>query len=104
MDLSDVMELLGKRQGKKSNEQYANEMGIRGSTLWRYKHGQSDINTEAREKLIRYFSERGDSVMIGALLVHRTGTKFSEGELDVLGHYFLTREHPHTDMALAPSN
>ena len=102
--MSEVMELLGKRQGKKSDEQYANEMGIRGSTLWRYKHGQSDINTEVREKLIQYFSERGDSVMVGALLVYRTGSKFSEGELDQLGRYFLTRKSPITDMALAPSN
>lgn len=101
--MSDVMELLGKRQGKKSDEQFANEMGIRGSTLWRYKNGQSDINTEAREKLIRYFSERGDSVMIGALLVYKTGSKFSERELDELGRYFLTRKHLNTDMALAPS-
>lgn len=100
--MSDVMELLEERQGQKSDEQFANEIGLRGSTLWRYKNRQSDINTKARELMIRYFSERQDSVMVGALLVYKTGSKFSRQELDELGRYFL-QKRPVNNMALASS-
>ena len=59
------------------------------------------INNQKREMMIRYFSERGDTVMVGALLVYKTGSKFTEQELDELGRLFLTRQQP--AMALAPS-
>ena len=99
--MKELMELLEKRQGNKSNEQFANEIGFRGSTMWRYKNGKTGINNQKREMMIRYFSERGDTVMVGALLVYKTGSKFTEQELDELGRLFLTRRQP--AMALAPS-
>lgn len=88
--MPDVMELLEKRQGIKSNEQFANEMGLRGSTLWRYKNKKSEINTATRASMIRYFSERKDAEMVGALLAYKTGTgRLSPSDLSTLGKCFL---------------
>ena len=61
MNMKELMELLETRQGKKSDEQYANEIGFRGSTMWRYKNGKSRINNQNREMMIRYFISVNDA-------------------------------------------
>lgn len=95
--MSELMELLELRQAGKSNEQFANEMGLRGSTLWRYHNGKSDIDSESRRKMVQYFSQRGDMEMVGALLIYKTGSELNTDGLQRLGKCFL-------DLALTPSN
>lgn len=99
----DVMELLKTRQGEKSDEQFANEIGLRGSTFWRYHNGKSDINMQAREKLIQYFAARGDTEMVGALLAYKAGRHLEKEELNSLGRCFLSFANGSKEQALAPS-
>lgn len=100
----DVMELLRTRQGKRSDEQFANEIGLRGSTFWRYHNGKSDINMQAREKLIEYFSALGDTEMVGALLAYKAGRHLEKEELNSLGRLFLGFANGNKkEQALAPS-
>ena len=88
--MADVLKLLEERQGGKSDEQFANEMGIRSATLWRYKNGKSDINTAVRQRLIGYFAERDDVEMVGALLVYKTGRNPSKEQLSKIGSKLLS--------------
>lgn len=94
LEMSDVLKLLELRQGDKSNEQYANEMGLRGTTLWRYKKGQSEINTATRKKLMEYYAARQDAEMVGALLVYKTGSQLSSSQLAEIGRYYLQSIKP----------
>lgn len=87
--MSEVLELLELRQGEKSDEQFANEIGLRGATLWRYKNGKSEINTVARKKMIEYFCGLNDAVMIGALLTYKSGKSLSPQQLEEIGRFFL---------------
>jgi hypothetical protein len=101
VEMSDLLKLLELRQAGKSNEQYANEMGIRGSTLWRYKKGQTQINTVTREKLLAYFAARDDAEMVGALLVYKTGSSLSTNQLIKMGKYYLQSVGKSSPLTLA---
>ena len=63
--MNELMELLRQRQGKMSDEEYANKIGLRGSTLWRYYNGKCTIGTEALQKLAVEFAKKNDKVMLG---------------------------------------
>lgn len=88
--MNDVLELLRSRQGEKSDEEFANEMGIRGVTLWRYKNQTSAMSTNIRKKLIVFFASRDDPEMVGALLIYKTGLKPSSQQLVELGKMVLS--------------
>lgn len=88
--MSDLLKLFESRQGDLSDEKYANQIGLTGSTLWRYKKGKSDINTAARRTLIRYYSRLNDEEMIGALLAYKTDGQLSQPQLIELGRLFLS--------------
>lgn len=90
----DAIKLLKERQGDLSDKKFANRMGLSGTSLWRYKNGQSDINAIARQKMVEYFARQGDAEMVGALLVYRSGYAPNRSKCVELGDVFLSSRMP----------
>lgn len=70
MKMAQLVEMLKerqKREGIKSDEAYANRIGIRGSTLWRYYNADRGMNLKVIRILARYFQSKGDEEMVSAL-------------------------------------
>lgn len=87
--MTELMELLKQRQGKMSDEEYANKIGLRGSTLWRYYNGKSTIGTEALQKLATEFANKNDTIMLGALAAYALGLPSNAAKLEELGTHLL---------------
>lgn len=87
--MTELMELLRQRQGKMSDEEYANKIGLRGSTLWRYYNGKTTIGTEALQKLASEFASKNDPVMLGALAAYALGLPSDASKLEELGTHLL---------------
>ena len=80
-----LMELLRDRQGKMSNEQFANMVGLRGATLGRCYRGESILGTSALQKFASEFVKRGDMVMLGALAAYALGISVETAKLEKVG-------------------
>lgn len=65
--MADLMRMIRQRQGEKSVEEYANMMGIRGATLFRYYNDEREISLEVVRKLAKFYSDSGDTEMVQAL-------------------------------------
>jgi len=67
MEMAELVEMIQDRQGKTSIESYANQIGIRGATLYRYYNKQRDMSLEVIRKLIQFYRQQGDTEMVDAL-------------------------------------
>ncbi len=83
--MAELIELLRDRQGKMSNEQFANMVGLRGATLGRCYRGESILGASALQKFASEFVKRGDMVMIGALAVYALGLSVDTARLEKVG-------------------
>jgi transcriptional regulator with XRE-family HTH domain len=73
MKMTELMKMIRERQGGLSTEEYANKMGIRQATLWRYYNMERKISLDILQRLARFYREQGDSVMIEALSAYAIG-------------------------------
>lgn len=73
MEMAELVEMIQDRQGKKSIEQYANEMGLRGATLFRFYKGQREISVSSLRKMAEYYRLQGDRTMVSALAAYALG-------------------------------
>lgn len=65
--MAELMKMIRERQGGLSTEEYANKMGIRQATLWRYYKSERSISIDVIRRLARFYRQQGDSVMLEAL-------------------------------------
>lgn len=65
--MAELMKMIKERQGDLSTEEYANKMGIRQATLWRYYKSERNISIDIIRRLARFYRQQGDSVMLEAL-------------------------------------
>ncbi len=70
MKMAELVELLKDRQGDLPTEVYANRMGIRGVTLWRYYTEQRGVSINAIRKMAHYFQMQNDEEMLRALAAY----------------------------------
>lgn len=85
--MAELMELLKDRQDEMSNEEFANKVGLRGSTLGRYYRGESIIGTTALQKLASEFVKRGDMIMLGALAAYALDLPTDTAKLEKVGTF-----------------
>lgn len=67
MDVAELMKMIQKRQGDESNERYAYNLNLTGSTLFRYYEGERRPNLDAIRKMAQYYQKIGDNEMLEAL-------------------------------------
>lgn len=67
MKMAELVKMIQERQGQMSIEEYANRMGIRGATLYRYYSEEREIGLAVLRKLIRFYKDQGDTNMVEAL-------------------------------------
>lgn len=67
MNVVELMEKISLRQGDESNERYARNFDVSGSTLFRWRKGQRQPNLEALRGMAKYYRRIGDAEMIDAL-------------------------------------
>jgi len=67
MNVVELMEKIGRRQGKESNERYARNFDVSGSTLFRWRKGQRSPNLDALRGMAKYYKQVGDTEMLDAL-------------------------------------
>lgn len=99
--MSDVLELLELRQGDMLNDDFAPMLGVRTTTLWRWRNGKSEIDAASKEKLIDYFSGQNDAEMVGALLAYKSGYSMPTHKLIELGQVFMKHATQDTALVLA---
>lgn len=87
--MADLMRLVKIRQGTLSNEKYAAQIGLTGSTLWRYHNGQSRVDLDATQKLAVYFANTNDIEMLGALVAYAIGIDPDKNGLERIGETLL---------------
>ena len=67
MKMVQLVGMIQARQGKKSIEEYANQMGLRGATLFRFYKGQRAISLPSLRKMADFYRQQGDQEMLAAL-------------------------------------
>jgi len=67
MEMNDLVEMLKARQGDRSVEQYAHELGLTMSYLYLIYRGERNVNVDSIRKIAKYFRSQGDMEMIRAL-------------------------------------
>lgn len=83
--MAKLMELIKVRQGDLSNEKYANEIGLTGTTLWRYHEEKTELNARNIKKLAQYYAKKKDFEMIGALASYALDLETDLDSLTVVG-------------------
>ena len=78
VQMDKVIEMLKKRQGDRSLNAFAKELGIWPSTLSRYYAGQREMSKTTVEKLARYFLNCGDFDAIATLHSYALGGMYGE--------------------------
>ena len=73
MEMAELMKMIKDRQGEMSTEEYANKMGIRQVTLWRYYNSDRKISIEVLRRLARFYKQQGDTAMLEALSAYALG-------------------------------
>jgi hypothetical protein len=88
--MAGLMELLNQRRGNRSYEAFANrELGISGSTLWRYDQGKTDIGIDALHKITQNAVKNNDTILLGAIISYATGLSAEVNDLDRIGSCLL---------------
>jgi hypothetical protein len=70
MNVAELMEMIATRQGEVSNERYARNFDISGSTLFRWRKGERTPNLETIRSMAKYFKQVGDAEMLDALAAY----------------------------------
>lgn len=67
--MAQIVKLIKARQESTDMgiEEYANHIGIRGVTLWRYYNLERRISLPIVQRLAKYYNDMGDSEMVNAL-------------------------------------
>ena len=76
--MDKVIEMLQVRQGTRSLNAFAKELGIWPSTLWRYYRGERQMSLFMVEKLGRHFLNVGDFDAVATLHAYVLGGIFGE--------------------------
>lgn len=63
----ELMEKISLRQGEESNERYARNFNVSGSTLFRWRKGQRRPNLDALRSMAMYYRRVGDTEMVDVL-------------------------------------
>lgn len=58
--MADVVALLKQDQGDKAPEVFANEMGIRYTSLYHYYRGSKELGLDNARKIAKYYAEKGE--------------------------------------------
>lgn len=88
--MASLMEFLNERRGDRSYEEFANaELGIYGSTLWRYDKGKADIGVKNLQKMSQAAVKNDDVVLLGAIIAYATGLDIELQALERLGSCLL---------------
>ena len=91
----DVLEELEARRGSQSVRSFAREVGDISSTAYtRYMKRESNINTTVRANMINHFAILGDDVMVGVLLLYKTGVCLDNEQLADFGRQFIQVANP----------
>jgi hypothetical protein len=77
LDMAILMEMVNARRGDKSFEDYAHEMGLKTSVLYKYitEKGERDMSVPNLQKMAQYYHRIGDAEMVEALASYATGLK-----------------------------
>lgn len=67
MNVVELMEKISHRQGEESNERYARNFDVSGSTLFRWHKGQRRPNLDALRNMAKYYRQIGDAEMVEVL-------------------------------------
>lgn len=67
MNVAELMEMISRRQGDLSNEKYARNLDVSGTTLFRWRKGERAPNLEAIRNMARFYKQQGDTEMLDAL-------------------------------------
>lgn len=67
MKVAELMKKIEQRQGNLSNEKYARNFDISGSTLFRWRKGERSPDLGAIRGMARYYKQVGDTEMLEAL-------------------------------------
>jgi predicted DNA-binding transcriptional regulator YafY len=65
--MSDLVKMIQSRQGDMSIEEYANKMGFRGATLFRYYNNERAVGLNVVRKMAEYYRRQNDIEMLRAL-------------------------------------
>jgi len=71
--MAELMELIRKRQGDMSIEEFANKMGARTATLSRQYNGERQLGIDTLRRYATYFRMQGDEEMLRALAAYALG-------------------------------
>lgn len=67
MNVAELMEMISRRQGEMSNERYARNLDVSGTTLFRWRKGERAPNLETIRNMAKYYKQQGDTEMLDAL-------------------------------------
>lgn len=67
MNVAQLMEKVKARQGEMSNERYARNFDVSGTTLFRWHKGERQPDLYAVRAMARYYTAQKDKEMIRAL-------------------------------------
>ncbi len=73
MDMANLVKMIQVRQGQMSTEEYANKIGLRGSTLFRYYNEERSISLDALRKMAQFYRQQNDTEMMRALSSYALG-------------------------------
>lgn len=75
--MSELVELLKARQGDKVADDFAHDLGIRGTTLYAYYRGDRSVGISVARRMAKYFQSQGDEEMVDALGAYVLGVEYS---------------------------
>lgn len=78
MKMADLVKMIRSRQGDMSIEEYANKMGIRGATLFRYYNEERSIRLDVVRKMASFYRGQDDNEMVQALGAYALGFDWTE--------------------------
>jgi len=76
--MEELIRLLKQRQGSQSLNEFAAAIGIWPSTLSRYYSGQRKPSRGSLEKMVRYFTQRGDFRAVSVLTAYAFGGMYGD--------------------------
>lgn len=70
-----LMEMVEARRGDLSFEDYARELGLKTSVLYKYvkEQGNRDMSLPNFKRIAQYYHKKGDTEMVDALVQYATG-------------------------------
>ena len=90
MNMTQLRKMLEGRKGQLSDEKFGNAVGVSGSVMFRYLKRDTTVGLDAVQKMVPAFAARGDTEMVGALMIYAAGLKVSDpGTLRKIGELAL---------------